>query len=122
MEMITLQYLREHPDHIFVFGDNQLRKGKKGAATLRDEPNSYGFITKKYPSYKDGAFYRPNGYREVFKAEMELLIHEIKSNPDKLFLISKLGSGLADRYKIWHNVIKEGLLILEKFPNVKFLF
>ena len=44
---ITQKYLREHSNEIFVFGDNILRKGHGGAAALRNEPNTYGFITKK---------------------------------------------------------------------------
>jgi hypothetical protein len=33
---ITKKYLENHPNHIFVFGDNSLRQGKGGAASLRD--------------------------------------------------------------------------------------
>ena len=120
--IISLHYLRENPDHIFVFGDNTLRRGKKGAAMLRDEPNSWGFITKKRPSYDASAYYKPREYKEVFKREIEKLEIDIIACPHYTFLISKLGAGLANKFKIYEKVIREGLRPLEKYPNVKFLF
>jgi len=52
---MTKEYLRAHPEVIFVFGDNLIHRGKGGAAKLRDEPNTYGFITKKYPNNIDSS-------------------------------------------------------------------
>jgi len=119
---ITRKYLRENPDKVFVFGDNLLRKGKKGGAVLRDEPNTYGFVTKKAPNNLDSSFYRPSEYKEVFRHELNDLINVIEANPDKTFLISKIGSGLANKYNIFEKVIKPGLAKLKKYPNVEFLF
>jgi hypothetical protein len=120
--IVSTQYLRENPDHIFVFGDNKLGRGKKGAAIHRDEPNSYGFITKKRPSYSNDAYYKPREYKDVFDKELTRLIKLVEQNPDLTFLISRLGSGLANKYKIWEKVIEQGLEPLRKYPNVKFLF
>lgn len=117
---ITKSYLRNNPNHIFVFGDNLKRKGYGGAATLRDEPNTYGFITKKAPNNNDGSFYTPDEYKEKFDVELKRLIKEIEKNPDKIFLISKLGAGLANKYGIYQKIIKPGLTILNKYDNVKF--
>ena len=127
MITITKEYLRQNPNHIFVFGDNLTRKGKAGAAALRDEPNTFGFITKKYPSNYDSSFYRPEEYREVFNSELETLISFIEDSlcwdgHPKLYLISKLGSGLANKYNIFEEVIEPGLEILKKYKNVKFLY
>ena len=69
--IISTKYLRENPNHIFVFGDNKKGNGKKGAAIHRDEPNSMGFITKKYPSYNNDAYYKPREYKVVFDKELE---------------------------------------------------
>lgn len=120
--IITTEYLREHPDHIFVFGDNTLGKGKKGAAIHRDEPNSYGFITKKRPSYDNSAYYRPSEYTHVFYKELERLKKYITDCPHLTFLMSKLGSGLANKYGIYEKVIKNGLEELEQYDNVVFLY
>lgn len=101
---ITSEYLRNNPSHIFVFGDNTIRKGKGGAAKLRDEPNTYGFITKKYPNNNDSSFYRPDEYRDVFKDELLKFLNYVDNNYNKLFLVSKLGAGLANKYNI-HDVV-----------------
>jgi hypothetical protein len=119
---ITKSYLRQNPDHIFVFGDNLIRKGKGGAAILRDEPNVYGFNTKKLPNNNEGSFYKPDEYRQKFEVELKRLIEEIERFPNKIFMISKLGGGLANRYGIYEKVIQSGLEVLKQYPNVKFLF
>lgn len=119
---ISLQYLRDNPNHIFVFGDNTQRRGCKGAAFFRYEPNSYGFITKKYPSFASHAYYRPDEYRPVFEEEMRKLIQLIEDNPGKTYLITKLGSSLANRFRIWEEVIESGIEILGQYKNVVFLW
>ena len=115
---ITAGYLRANPNLIFVFGDNLIRRGKGGAAKLRDEPNTYGFITKKYPNNMDGSFYRPEEYRIIFARELIKLTREIVDHPNNIYLITKLGAGLANRYHIYEHVIRPGLACFESFPNV----
>ena len=42
--------LRENPNVIYVFGDNEVQKGLGGqAAEARGEPNAFGIPTKKQP-------------------------------------------------------------------------
>ena len=118
---ITKSYLRKNPNHIFVFGDNLQRKGKGGASKLRDEPNTYGFITKKAPNNNSGSFYKPEEYEIKFESELKNLIKQIEKNPDKTFFISKLGGGLANKYNIYEKIIKPGLERLKEYENVEFL-
>jgi len=106
---VTKEYLDNHPDSYFIFGDNTAKFGRGGAAILRDHPQAIGFITKKYPSNHDSSFYKPDEYIGVFMREGYNLKKTIQANPDKIFLISKLGAGLANRYHIWEKVIKNGL-------------
>lgn len=115
---ITKAFLRENPNVIFVFGDNTIRKGKGGAARLRDEPNTYGFITKKYPNNQDSSFYRPEEYKKIFHREMMKLLDFMSENTDKIFIITKLGGGLANRYHIYEQVIRPGLKLLSRLDNV----
>lgn len=122
MQAITKEYLRAHPNHVFVFGDNTIGRGKGGAAILRDEPNTYGFVTKKYPNNEDESFYRPDEYRPLFNKELYKLSWEIFDHPERIYLISKLGGGLANRYRIWEEVIQPGLEKIRAFPNVVFLW
>ncbi|HNW88122.1 MAG TPA: hypothetical protein PKN48_00535 [Bacteroidales bacterium] len=102
----TEHFLNVHPDYIFVFGDNQLRIGYGGAAALRDNPQTYGFITKRKPNNTDDAYFKPSDYTKIFEIEMLALQNLVKHNPDKQFLISKIGSGLANRFNIWEKVIE----------------
>lgn len=121
-KQITIEYLRANPNHIFVFGDNNYRGGVGGAAKLRYETNAYGFITKIAPDHNDNSYYRPENYLPVFESEMKLLIAAIENNPNKTFLISQIGGGLANKYKIWEKVIKYRIPVLEQYKNVIFLF
>lgn len=120
--IITKEYLRNNPNDIFVYGDNTCHRGKGGAAALRDEPNTYGFITKRYPSNEDDSFFTPEEYESVFNDEMKKLKNVIEENTNKRFLISKLGSGLANRFSIFENVIYNRLIELERYNNVILLF
>lgn len=117
MNIITSQYLRENPNHVFVFGDNLLRKGLGGAAKLRNEPNTYGFITKKYPNNKNMSFYKPEEYRPIFQSELIKFVDHITFNYDKLFLVSKLGSGLANKYGIYEFIIHPTFINLDKLHS-----
>ncbi|MGB7070578.1 MAG: hypothetical protein WBD22_13875 [Pyrinomonadaceae bacterium] len=58
MKWITRSFVREHQDHIFLFGDNLARRGFGGqAAQMRAEPNAIGIPTKKLPSNAEEAFF-----------------------------------------------------------------
>jgi len=122
--LVTKEFLKSNPNCVFVFGDNLERKGRGGAAILRYEPNTYGFITKKRPTHVDTDYYKPEEYRMVFNKEMTKLRSVIKSNSDKTYLISKLGAGLANRYNIYEKVIEPELrrLRMENRKNVVFLY
>lgn len=118
---LTLNFLDENPNAIFIFGENLQKFGKGGAAFLRDHPRAFGFITKKFPDNNDGSFYTSEEYSPVFFEELEKLEALIKASPNKIFYISKLGSGLANKYKIWEKLIQHNLTLkLEKYKNVVF--
>ncbi len=120
--VVTEEYLKQNPNHVFVFGDNCLRKGKGGAAKLRDLPNTYGFITKKTPGWKNEDFYEPVEFESIFLNELIKLQMLISLTPNKKYLISKIGAGLANRYKIWEKVIEPNIKKQLSFDNVIFLW
>jgi hypothetical protein len=118
---ITEYFLNNNPNAYFVFGDNIERKGYGGAAKLRDHPHAIGFITKKFPDNRDTSFYHKEEYELVFFEELLKLTKIIEKRPDKVFYISQLGGGLANRYLIWENLIRENLVrTLSNFDNVVF--
>lgn len=121
--IITKEFLDKNKNAIFVFGDNLIHKGYGGAAILRDHPQAYGFVTKKYPDNKDESFYRPEEYESNFLASAVELMLFIEANIDKTFYISQLGGGLANKYKIWEKIVKPGLIkYFNKYENVVFLW
>jgi len=93
----------------FVFSDNTYRRGYGGAAVLRDHPQTYGFVTKRSPDNKLESFYDYYTYLPKFESETDKLIKLITENQDKIFYISKLGAGLANRGGIFNSVIKPQL-------------
>ena len=118
---ITDYFLDMNPNSYFVFGDNIERRGYGGAAKLRDHPHSIGFITKKFPDNRCTSFYHKEEYEEVFFEELNKLKTIIDKRPEKTFYISQLGGGLANRYLIWENLIKDNLIkTLSKYDNVIF--
>jgi hypothetical protein len=121
--IMSEDFLDKNKRAIFVFGDNTLRQGYGGAAALRDHPQTYGFITKKYPDNHDTSFYKPEDYNSIFFDELIKLRVLINDEPFKTFYVSQLGAGLANKYNIWEKVIKEGLENnLQQYPNVVFLW
>jgi hypothetical protein len=120
--VVTWDFLSNHPNARFVFGDNLQRWGKGGAAKLRDHPQTIGFITKKFPDTRDGSYYHPHEYTEVFEEEFQKLQARIAGSPSQTFYVSQLGGGLANRYQIWEKTIAPRLKSLEKYPNVVFCF
>ena len=116
-------FLRKNPDCIFVFGDNLERRGKGGAAELRDEPNTYGFVTKKQPTGDNSAFYHPREYERIYNQEVEKLRMESKNNHNKCYLISKVGAGLANRFGIFEQIIEPRIKSdLGDLQNIVFLW
>ena len=119
--VITEQFLNSNLNSYFIFGDNIIREGMGGAASLRYHPRSIGFITKKYPDNKTESFYKPEEYSEVFFEELKKLKLFIQKKPDNIFYISQLGAGLANRYRIWEKLICHNLVkTFEEFDNVVF--
>ena len=70
---------RENPDYLFVFGDNDIKKGKKGQAVIRDEPNALGIPTKKFPSFNISSFYYDSEFEDN-KKKIDLAINNIIKN------------------------------------------
>jgi len=53
----TVREVQRRPDDIFVFGDNDIRRGRGGQAIIRDCDNTIGIRTKRLPSMTPGSFY-----------------------------------------------------------------
>jgi len=95
----SVSLVRENPDHLFIFGDNDIKKGKKGQAIIRDEPNALGIPTKKFPSYSEKAYYSDfeleQNIKNIDKA-IELIILELPKYKKLVLPTDGFGTGLAD--------------------------
>lgn len=56
--------VQRNTDHLFIFGDNNLKIGKGGQAIIRDEWNTAGIPTKKVPRHYLGAYYNDSDYED----------------------------------------------------------
>jgi hypothetical protein len=87
--------LRNHPDEVFVFGDNLVAKGKGGQAIIRDEPNAFGVPTKRLPTRAADAYFsdHPDEIEAVVRALREL--YKLGKSKTLVFPSAGIGTGLA---------------------------
>jgi hypothetical protein len=91
----TSELLKANPDKIYVFGDNNERQGKKGQASIRDEPNAMGISTKLRPSADENAF-MTDAQGSANAATIDSDIAKIKATGKTVvFPKDGLGTGLA---------------------------
>lgn len=94
----TVDYVRNNPDKIFIFGDNNARMGKGGQAVIRDLENSVGLRTKKGPSRKPAGYFTDNEYEQNIKnINEDILLIKSLAMQGKTIVFSKngYGTGLA---------------------------
>jgi hypothetical protein len=120
---ITKEFLKKNKHCIFVFGDNLAHKGDKGGAALRECGNVFGFVTKKFPSGDPRAFFTSSEYEPIYKMEIARLRLDATMHPESTYLISKVGSNMANRFHIWETIIEPSMKKdLKDLLNVKFLW
>lgn len=84
---------------LFIYGDNDIGKGKGGQAIIRDLPNAMGIPTKKYPSNKRNAFYSDEELEQNKIKINKAIDNIIKYSKDFEYVIlpeNGLGTGLSD--------------------------
>ena len=93
----TLFHMYNHPDTLFVFGDNDQRTGKGGQAVIRDEPNAIGVRTKKAPKTSAAAYYTDNEYKKnIAKIKADFAaIKKARKDYDTVYFIPGIGEGRA---------------------------
>lgn len=82
----TLQDVRKMNDYLFIFGDNDIQKGKKGQAIIRDESNTIGVPTKKVPCNTLNSFYKDDEYEiNIIKIDKAFnnIYETLKNNKSK---------------------------------------
>ena len=89
----SADYLRNHPDLLFVFGDNLSRGGQ---AIIRSEPNSIGLVSKRSPDHLSTAYMTgtPTDYDAV-NADLARIEELALSGKQLVFPAAGIGTGLA---------------------------
>ena len=96
----TINDCESNPDALFIFGDNDLKKGMKGQAIIRNCKNSHGIPTKKFPSFANSAYYT-DAELEMNKQKimnaMNSLIDRVRDEKYSRIIFPKdgLGTGLS---------------------------
>ena len=96
----SIEQCRANPRSIYVFGDNLLRVGEAGQASIRSCNNAIGIATKKKPSMLESSFFSDKEYDKLepfLKKEIDKIVSIMFSdNVDTLvFPIDGLGTGLS---------------------------
>lgn len=107
--------IETHPDKIFVFGDNLIKKGKGGQAMIRDAQNAFGIPTKRLPSMSQDSFFSDKEEEDLaVLASLRTLYTMSLKGKEIVFPLDGLGSGLAEMdkrspilYKKMNNIIKD---------------
>ncbi len=93
---ITRAMLKAEPDTLFLFGDNDDRRGLGGqAASMRGESNAVGVRTKAHPTTASDAFWSDSQLAENKRKIDEDLKRAFEHNGKVVIPSAGLGSGLA---------------------------
>ena len=98
--MINRSELRKNPRTLYLFGDNDVRKGLGGQAKeMRNEPNAIGISTKKLPatseqSYKTDVELDQN--KKIITDDINKVIATWDSGKYDKLVIPEMGTGLAE--------------------------
>ncbi|XWV25133.1 hypothetical protein QJ856_gp0643 [Tupanvirus deep ocean] len=94
----TVADVNKYPHALFIYGDNNIKKGKGGQAIIRDLPNTMGIPTKKSPSNHPDSFYNDYEYEDNIR-RINNAVNDIiqKSQSYKYVVLPEngLGTGLA---------------------------
>lgn len=82
-ERLTEARCLSEPNAIFLFGDNEIRRGKGGQAVIRDCPNAIGIRTKRYPTMDTDAFW--NDDDDSFTAQCKMIDEDLSEVSDAIF-------------------------------------
>lgn len=96
----TVEMVSADPSTLYIFGDNDIKRGKRGQAVIRDLENAIGIPTKKLPTLQPNAFYSDKDFilhTENIKKSMDQVIEKFKSGKFTAIALPSdgLGTGLA---------------------------
>ena len=118
---ITRDDLRNNPEHMYVFGDNVLRKGLRGQAKeMRGEPNAIGIPTKWEPTLRPEAFFKDSQFNDIrihIEPDYNRVLDALQAGKTVVWPEDGIGTGLSRIPKtapaLWNEMTK----ILTRFKE-----
>lgn len=115
VDNLSIGLCKREQHTLFVFGDNLIRRGKRGQAVIRDCANSYGIPTKRLPSMKEDAFFSDkDDEMDAVESAIIFLLYKRNNGFNVVFPTDGLGTGLAkleekspEIYKRMNEMIRE---------------
>jgi hypothetical protein len=97
---ITRKMLRDNPDKVFIFGDNEARKGLGGQAQqMRGEPNAIGVATKRLPSRGEDAYWSDAEFernKQILDADFKPAFEAKAAGKEVVVPKNGIGGGLSE--------------------------
>jgi hypothetical protein len=98
-KILKREELQKNPGTLYVFGDNDARKGLGGQAKeMRGEPNAMGISTKKAPNMDDSAFKSDAEFEEnarIITQDIDSIIAVWNTGKYNKLTVPPIGAGLA---------------------------
>ena len=94
----TVDDVKNRPNCLFIFGDNNVKLGCGGQAIIRGLPNVAGIPTKKYPNNNAGSFYSDNDFDDNASRIKDAINHIITRAKDYQYIVypkHRIGTGLS---------------------------
>lgn len=105
----TRAFVKQHPDKLFIFGDNVERKGGGGQAVIRGLPNVFGIATKWAPTYCSDDYFSDLN-REclpIIATDLSCLKARLAEQPQPLvYPVAGIGTGRAMLQTMAPNLLK----------------
>ena len=97
--IITREEVKANPQTLYIFGDNNIRKGLGGQAKeMRGEPNAFGISTKQLPSNEENAFMSDNDLiknKAIITQDVNFIIEQWNTGKYTSVVLPQIGVGLA---------------------------
>ncbi|MBD8089280.1 hypothetical protein IFT48_04735 [Pseudomonas fluorescens] len=98
VENYSVELTKAHPNDIFIFGDNVVRKGVAhgaGQAVIRYQPNAFGIATKRAPSTEESAYFS-DSEEDIQAVEADLrALYKLSRRHTLVFPSGGIGTGRA---------------------------
>jgi hypothetical protein len=127
MNRITREEVRNHPERVYIFGDNMEGRGFGGqAAAMRGEPNAIGVPTKWQPERTPRAYFTDDDWcdgdvRHAIRQAFALIERALADGRDVVIPADGLGTGLAElpkRAPRIHRYIEDRIALLSERAHV----